>query len=231
MRTVFIILLIAVIAVFTQRKKAPQAATYIIAALVAAILALQGGAIFRASRGPGPGLIEEFHEAAGWKLGRYVVEACPSSGKVLVIQTTTREGEPVSTAPAQLAGIQKALEGTHLYVTPVSMTFQDAHWDPAMMGGPITRNDAFLAALESEPDAEAVICCVNVPYLLSDPPDRLPPLFLLETGDRFTCEGLMSAGIVHGAVLRRPGVGRGVKPKRGMSPDEIFALRYDLITR
>jgi hypothetical protein len=216
--------------VFTQRKKAPRAATYIIAVLVAAILGLQGWNIISDSGPPGGGLIEEFHEAAGWKLGQYLAERYPDAGEILVIQAVTREGTPVPSAPLQLAGIEKAFEGAGRHVNALSMSHADAHQDPMMMGGPVARNDAFVAAVESAPNADAVICCINLPYLQSDPPDDLPPLFLLETGDRLNCQGLIAAGVAQGAVERRLGVGRGAKPKRGLSPEEIFALRYELLT-
>lgn len=156
MRMILVVLLIAVLALFTQRKKAPKAITAAIAVLVAAILALLGWDMTRGS-GPPTGMVEEFHEAAGWKLGTYIAELHQDGGEVVVMHATTREGTPVASAPLQLAGLKKAFEGTSLLVTPMPMSFADAHVDPMMMGGPVARNDAFLAAVESASGAAAVI--------------------------------------------------------------------------
>lgn len=236
LRILLIILAIALLIVVTQRQKFSKVANPILFILLLAIFVSLGAIFTRGCRDDGTTdqLVLDFNEATGRKLGSLIAQTYPEGGEVLVLQLfrsrPAEPGQPPPTGVAQLEGLERGFGKTDLRITHGVFDAEPEMIDMLMMGGGPIQEEMFLAAFEQAPGAVAVVSCAGIPYFDSDPLEEMPPIFILSGADLTVCQDLIAEGTVPGGVFFKRGADLKTKPTRGMSVDEIFNLRYLLVT-
>ena len=234
LKTLLIVFAIALLIVVTQRDRIPRVANPILYSLLVAIFLLLSGIFSRdCGRQSSDQGILDFGEVCGGKLGEHIAQAFPEGGEVLVLQLF--RGKPAGPggsspmAEAQIKGLKRGFGKTGLKSILGTLEGGVEILEVIRMGSGMIPEEMFLQALEQAPQAVAVVSCVGVPVLQSLP-ENLPPIYLLSGADRGTCRSLLSSGVVSAGVFLKSGPDFKTKPNRGMSADEIFNLRYVLVT-
>ena len=232
---VAILVMLAILAAL--RKKAPQPITVAIYALLAVFIVVQGMILARGCRGPGSLYIPSFNEVAGKALGAVIAEAVPGAGTVVVLLQGGAQGPEGAEGAgfseiqqAQLAGLRAAFQDTSLTVVAIPVEPEMEGLIALMAAGPAITEQQFYGLLLQEPDAVAAISCIGMPPLASQPRSDVPPLYLLEVLQEPEGRHFVEQGLAQGGVFLRSGTDWTLKPKRGMSDDEIFEMRYVLVT-
>ena len=233
MKILLACILVVLVILAALRKKAPQPITAAMYALLALFIVVQGMILVRGCSSPGSMYIPSFNEVAGKTLGAMIAEAAPGAGTVVVLLQAAQgpDGAGLSEIQqAQLAGLRTAFQETLLTVVEIQV-------QPAMEGlmglvaaGPSITEQQFYGLLQQEPDAVAAISCIGMPPLASELRSDVPPLYFLEVLHEPEGRHLVEQGLAAGGVFLRSGADWTQKPKRGMSDEEVFQLRYVRVT-
>lgn len=165
-----------------------------------------------------------FYSAAATKLGQTIAAALPGGGEVLVIHAVTN---PIDEAvvKARIQGLKKGFGNVPLTLNEVSLP-EEARYG-IEMGLPL---DVFLKYAGQAPAAKAVVSFVGPPAPGRVSGRALPPLYILESLDRLRAQELLREGVIAAAVVVKDKADFTTPASAVKSEDELFNLRYELIT-
>lgn len=230
MNILLVLLLAAVIIAYTQRGRNPVLARKLMAGMTVVVLVLLGIRWYGGCRDEDVSHAatagRRFQTAAGYMLGRHVADTVPGGGTILVLQI-----DPSSAiSRAQVGGISQGAGGA-FQVTTDAMGLPDSD-DAMMMDGATLSTEQLAEFIAGNPDADAVITCIGLPFSRRgiEFPDPMPPFFSLEVPDPDVAAQLMHEGILHGFLVYRHDVDWSATAGRRMEMDEIFDMRFKLVT-
>lgn len=215
---------------FMQLRQAPQKAkplvyALLVVVLILVVLKLTGGC----SRQAVP-FNDDFHSAVGFKLGEEVAKSIPAGSEVLVVHSGRFVPSMTEVLDAQIEGLKRGF-GSASYTLVESGPEEGSDELMLMMEDPLIRMSAFVKRLEGHPNAKAVVSFIGAPVLEPGVPvPPLPPLFALGSTDPAMARPLLSRGILRAGVFYKASIDWDAKPTPDMSIDDIFNLRYELIT-
>lgn len=232
MNVILALLLVGIVVAYVKRGQLGEKANLVLGILVALALL---GVVVRAVSGGGKksaaAVVSEqiaFYRVAGAKLGAAIAAAHPGGGTVLVLRGAETVEDLKKIAQARLEGLKQGLGSGYRVVeaTPPEEPGSEEMYSIEM----ILPMRLFLKMVETAPDAKAVVSLLGAPAFARGPLPKYPPLYLFEMVDPGMAKDLMGAGAIWGAVLFKDDADWKAKPRRDMSDDEIFNLRYTLVT-
>lgn len=165
-----------------------------------------------------------FYSAAASKLGQTIAAALPGGGRVLVIHAVTNPIDE-AVAKARIQGLKKGFGNAPLTIVEASPKAEELYG--LETGLPL---EVFLKCAEQAPDAKAVVSFVGPPAPGRMSGRALPPLYILESLDRVMAQQLLREGVIAAAVVVKDGADFKTPASAVKSEDELFNLRYELIT-
>lgn len=222
MHIALLVLLVALAAAYGMQRRgnaAAKAALPIILALTLILVAVHG---VRTLHRPAPQVNFSFDQAAACVLGKHLVSALPRAGPVLVFPD---KGGLLSNA--QRKGLEEALAGSGFERVdfPTPPEEEEVAFDDGLWSGQL-RN-----VLQAHPDVVAFVSFRGLPIdFTAGDLDRLPPLFLVDDAREGTWLPLLQSGHLRAAVTLRHTIDWDANPAPGATPEEIFDLRYELVT-
>jgi hypothetical protein len=217
---------IALIVVFIQRNKNPELSKLVMIGLVVVLFILQGIKWFGGGDGEAAERVQityTFQSAAASILGQQIARDL-DGGKIVLMQTAP----DTEFARSQEAGLKEGLgDGFSLEIASLMESGMD---DMMMLEGLGITGDILENVVRDHPGAVALVSAVGIPYFENRPPQNMPPLYILEAPDFGENNDLLSQGTVQALIQYKSDVDWQAKPARGMSKEEIFDLRYTLIT-
>ena len=218
--TVLVFLVLSLVASLLIRRKAPAIGTPLVALLVAATLVAVTLKIVRSMRASlVPASQLDIVASAALKLGQAVAEDIPGGGAVIVVHAPVEAPLQQEMLGAQMSALRRGL-GSGFSVEASAFVPVESDAPPSI---PPLAGEAVRRALETKPDAVAVVSLAGSVSFGRDPPAAVPPLYLFGGG-------ASAAGTaVRAVVATREDADWKAEPPPRASPDEIFALRYELI--
>ena len=172
----------------------------------------------------------EYEEVAGQRLGEWVMNSVAGDGPILILRSPSDLDSDEPTA-GRCRGLRRACPGR---------SFIEAGPDPLDWGPPsedfhiLTGEDwadQILAWCGQHPDAVAVVSLLfEFPPLPNTGAQDLPPFYGFTAGPSPNWAKAMQAGRLKAVVRYTSGNGAPNLPPRGASAEEIFDLRFELIT-
>lgn len=227
---ILILLLVALVAVFVKRKTLPGEGKPIIYALVVIIILAQ---VPRWIHSVAPKRTKpdyRFTEAAAEQLGRCMSERVKQDGDILVMAS------PVYTESAQdrLSKQIKALKKGwgHRAFQVVGVDLKPKMPDTPMMDTPFISLEQLVGKWKQHPQAIAIVMLSVMPYFAPNVPlpENLPPLYVFEQSMEPSLRSLMEDGYLDAGIFYGEHVDWRAKPERRASAEDIFNMRYQLIT-
>ncbi len=224
---ILLILLVTLVGVFLKRRELGESANSILMALVVVTLIVSFYSLFRGRQPARVQLQPDFYVAAGAKIGEAVAADLPQGGPVLVLHLGRMNDTLRETSAAYLDGLKKGFGAVAFKIIEDGPTSADDADTMLMMENALPL-DVLARYVEKAGPVQAVISIVGPPQLTGPRPANFPPLYLIGSVDKAMADDLIRAGLVRGAVVFRDDADWKAEPKRGMSLDEIFKLRYEL---
>ena len=251
MIVLLILLLLVGIVTYTQRHRIPQAVNlgvFVLLALVSVTLLVRS--FTRGPRSPDPdeliSSLETFDRASSYRLGQAVAQDIPEGSEILVIHRGAYNPVAQRLLDGKLDALRLGL------AAPYSIHLAGLPEDPARQFVDETdtpRSGARLVyeLLEEEeelhlsgaqlgqflaqhPSVEAVVSFIGPPHFHRAVPRGMPPLYVMGGEDDDLSRELLQRGVVRACVTyRTAGVDWLAQPSRGMSLDDIFNLRCELL--
>ncbi len=222
-----ILSLIGVVAVVRIQKRGGSVHPSVVYGLVALSIMLSGVRLYR-WKNPSTAFLAdppEFPIALGYAFGREVARAVPGGGDILVIlYPDEEEGAPVERGwEPHLEGIRQGLgEGPYRVVTTAPTSEEAATMAPLTMR-------FYARLLRAAPEAKAIISFLGAP--VSDTPGGagVPPLYVIHVNPEML-RPMMTRGTIGAVVVPRSGIDFRARPQPGMTLEEVFDMRYTLVT-
>jgi hypothetical protein len=196
-----------------------------------AVAALAALALGLAARPQQPELqLLEYEEIAGYVLGTRMLEDIPAEGPILVLRSPSPADSDEPSA-ARLRGLRQACSGRTL----VEAGPDPLDWGPPSGDFRIFDGDSWTAQVapwcREYPDAAAVVSLLFEFPTLDDAGNAdLPPLYGFTAGPSTAWMDAMQNHTLQAVVRYKPGASARDVPQHGASPQEVFNLRFDLLT-
>ncbi len=167
------------------------------------------------------------NEAAGAIVGRALMSEIAPDREIVVLFEPAATQAAQAALDAQIAGILRALGPAanrlireRLRSVPMSGdAMTDEEWEQT--------DSSASRILMSHPKAGAVVLMTGTPEVDAQSlPRHAPPVYVLNTVDNSALRSLLSRGRIRGAVVYAPDFDPNARPGKGMSVDEVFALRF-----
>jgi hypothetical protein len=217
---------------FLQLRKSPETFQPIAYGLVVIVLVLVGVRMFRSCGGSRPeAQIEpDFYSAATYKIGQEIAKQVPGGGELVVLHAGTFNDVMKKILAAQLDGLKKGLGGANFTIVESGprATTED---EMMMLSEPYIPLQTFAKYAQERPNATAMLSLIGTPMLDAQAAaPKLPPLFVIGMVDPEQTKPLFARGVVKAAVFYKVNADWKAKPSRGASLDDVFNLRYELVT-
>lgn len=232
MQIVLVILLIALGWVFWKRETLgnranPLMGGLVVLSLLFVVLSItrssgQGSSPIKAAKGQLP-----FFTAAAVKLGQAIATALPDGGKIVVIHNGGAGDVSGMINQARIEGLKKGFGAAKIEIIEAGPRTEEEFEAIFALESEMPM-DLYVKYLDAAPDAKAVVSMIGPPRNVRAP-RPLPPLYLLEMVDRQMAEDLLRAGAIAGAVVQKEDADWKAQAASGMSDDDIFNLRYQLL--
>jgi hypothetical protein len=222
----WLILFAAVLAVvFVKRRRLARLAQPLLIILLAIVLLLLGLTWFGgAARMTRYGATYVIEQAAAATMGARIAAEHPD-GEIVLIQP----GWESKFSQAQERGLRQALDPRRhvVHIHALATQYPDSG---AVEYRHITWK-MLQDTVQQYPAAKALVVCVGLPPIPRHITARdLPPLYVLAVSESGVPQSLFRRGIVRAALRYRPGIDWMAKPEPRMPVEDIFNLRYELLT-
>lgn len=168
-----------------------------------------------------------FHSAIGYVIGDAIRERHPGGGDLLAIVPRPMDGR----SEAKLEGLKEGLGNAFNIVQQQFRLYTD---EGQYLGeGFWMRAEDYNPFFEQHADAVAAVTLIGLPHPMEA--QRLmanrPPLYGLDVLESPEVEELLFSGVVEALAVRDRNKDWLASPRRRMSAQEVFAMRYHLVTR
>jgi|GEM_PF-2600993 len=228
MTIILILLIIAVIGVYLNRSRIQPAPMIIggLLGLLIVVVIIQFLRTFSTSTASERAAYETFEQAAAYTLGQAVAEDIPAGATVLVL----REGLISEHATRHFDQLVEALrDGLNQdYTIEIAGPGATDHDNPdAPPMGPA----GFMEYLSRFPDTSAVVLFHYGDYpRQANNLNNIPPLYVMDDTELDPIPSSLEPGVIKARIItREDGVDWDARPRRSMSPEEIFQMRYLLL--
>lgn len=236
-----VLLLIAIVVVFIQRKKAPQTTTPVLYGLVVLILLVSFVRLFGSCSGGSSSssealsLMEQFNQAACYRLGQAVAKEIPAGSALLVIHEDDTHEAMKERVENMVSALKEGLGASYtLYLEGPRLEEPSRATENEEMVEPLAemslRESVLMGHLSSHPNVKAVISFLGIPYFRNPPPaGAIPPLYVMGGMEEEQTQKFLRRGVVRAAVMyKTSGVDFSQRPSRSMSHEEVFNMRFEL---
>ncbi|MGA1530668.1 MAG: hypothetical protein ACO398_07970 [Kiritimatiellia bacterium] len=203
--------------------------------LAVILLSLAVVSMVRKPEAPMAGFYRSIDGAAGYVLANRMLEdlSDTASGTVALIQFL-HAGDPIdSLTKEQRRGVERALEGTGLRLVVVGPDARTERYDDddgtVIEGSSPWREKDLVAWLEAAGNPVAIISFVGVPNDLGREVSW-PPVYALQLDAQVSFHDVMARGVVKAVARTHGGISPLSIPAGIDQPEDLFALRYELVT-
>lgn len=232
-----ILLLAAVIYVYVKRSTAPDVMTPLLYGLVAVIIVLSIGRLFRTSRPAARiqtaiAIQESFEQASAYMLGRTVAEDLPGGSTVLLVHGASNQPMLQARADGMVKAFREGFGRSDVTIHLDTPVFEVDEEEEEMFMEEIFLSGAELQRMLQEAgDVDGVVSLIGPPfYRRPPPPGALPPIYVMGGGGdpEGDIEVALERGLIRAGVSFRddPDVDWAAMPRRGMSREDVFNLRF-----
>lgn len=222
-KVLLILALIGLVIALFKVRKAPATFLPIAYGLVALVVVLVLVRLFSDRSAPPPPvrIVMDFPTASGARLGQEIARTVPGGGDILVvvIEEDADNLEDTLTG-AQVEGLKQGLGEAYrlVIVSPPD--------EP-----PFVVTMRMLARLaQATPEAKAIVSLMGFPDSRDSPARDLPPLFVIDMMPPQAARPLIARGLIRAGVFAKPDADWFAEPPPDMTLDEIFDMRYVLVT-
>ncbi len=225
LNTLLVLALIGLVTAVRQWRRGNDAARPLIYGLLGLVTLLVLVRLFAGGPAEPPPvrIAREYPTAAAYRLGREIARTLPGGGDIVVVVADTgSEGFAGPIVAAQIDGLREGMGDAYRLVL--------AHLPDEP---PFVLSTRLLARLTAQaaPEARAVVSLAGSPEADARPARELPPLFVIDMIAAPAARPLIARGIVRAGVFVKPDVDWRLEPEPGMTLDEVFDLRFVLVTR
>ena len=223
-----IILVLLVVSVATRKRHPAGPALSVVLAVLAMGLAVLNGIRDRVPPARAQELL--FHESAGYVLGQAVARDFPKGGVFAVLNMPVFSSKPTMHT-AKWKGLQKALGSKSITLSLVEL--DRLPMDLETFFGRLESGQEvpeFWDLVAQGPRADGLISLVGLPPPPGQDRASLPVFAAAVPAGHEVPDAAAWPGLI-GYVQAKPGQVLRQAPPPGLSLEEVFALRYELVTR
>ena len=165
--------------------------------------------------------------SAGYRLGQAIAEDIPSGSMIPVLYTEGFSHTGNDKPEAFINGLRRGADRKRYRFEPVEMEREMG--EEAMYVNPTLDEAVIARVLQEYPEAAALISLIGRPALDLADMDTVPPLYLFGNFHPDDLSLWLEAGIARAGVIHRSQALPPNAVERGMSLEDIFDLRYQLL--
>lgn len=230
---ILILLLVSIVLLAKYRAAAPKVFTPVLYGLFVLVLIIGFLTLTRSSREASQmrGRVKQYNEAAGYRLGQTAAASLSTNAEIVILYAVPSDPTGQLALESQMDGVEDGLGRTNHRITRTAIRMpglqDDDESDEEMLEDHLSVAQLFAPFFK----ADAIIYMLgNPPFQADDAPKGLPAFYICNGVDNDWLRTLLDYDIVHAAVVYRKDFDVQARPARGMSVEDIFDLRYRLLT-
>ena len=159
-----------------------------------------------------------------------MAERVEQDGDVLIIASPAYTESAQERLKLQLDALAKGWGARSFNVVGVDLN--PAIPDEPMMDTPFYSLEQLVAKWQQHPNVSAIVLLSVMPYFAPNEalPTELPPLYVFEQSMEPSMQTLMEDGYLDAGIFYGQNIDWRAKPERGASTEDVFKMRYQLIT-